>query len=69
MDSILSYNLKCLMIKHNVRQADIVAKTGMCKSHIYEIVMGHNRRPSIWTCVRIAEAIGCSLDDLVRTPK
>lgn len=69
MDSIIGHNLKCLMIRKDMRQADIVAKTGMPKSALSEIVNGYNRHPSVWTCARIAEALGCSIDDLVRMPK
>jgi transcriptional regulator with XRE-family HTH domain len=68
MDTIIGHNIKRLMAKHRVRQVDIVARTGMCKSHLSEIMNGHTTHPSVWTCVRIAEAIGCSLDELVGIP-
>jgi hypothetical protein len=43
---------------------------GMCKSHLSEIINGRTRHPSVWTVQRIADALGCRVDDLlnVRVP-
>lgn len=68
MDTIIGHNIKVMLKRNNLRQADVVRRTGMPKSHLSEIVNGHTSHPSVWTCVRIAEALQCSVDDLVRIP-
>jgi DNA-binding Xre family transcriptional regulator len=68
MDSIIGHNIKTLLNRRAMKQADVVRRTGMLKSHLSEIINGHNRHPSVWTCAKIAEALRCSIDDLVRIP-
>jgi DNA-binding Xre family transcriptional regulator len=67
LNSIIGHNLQRLLIEKGLRPVDVVRRSGICKSHVSEIMNGKITHPTIWTCVRLAEAIGCSLDDLVKS--
>lgn len=68
LNSIIGHNIQRLLDEKGLRPVDIVRRSGLCKSHISELMNGKTTHPTIWTCVRIAEAIGCRLDELVSYP-
>jgi len=68
MDSIIGHNIKDMIRLRAMTQADVVRRTGMSKSYLSEIISGKTTHPSVWTCAKIAEALRCSIDDLVRIP-
>jgi transcriptional regulator with XRE-family HTH domain len=65
LTSVIGANICRKLHAQGLRQKDIVSRTGMCKSHVSEIINGHNRHPSVWTAQRIADALGCRVDDLL----
>lgn len=68
MDTIIGHNIKVMLKRRSMKQDDVVRRSGMQKSHLSKIINGHTTQPSVWTCAKIAEAIGCSIEDLVRIP-
>jgi DNA-binding Xre family transcriptional regulator len=69
MDSIIGHNIKALIARKGVRQGEIAVKARIRESHLSDLVNGRSTHPSVWTCAKIAKALGCSIDDLVRMPK
>ncbi|AEI71141.1 hypothetical protein [EBPR siphovirus 5] len=43
---------------------DVADRTGLSKTHVWELEAGRTRNPSIDTAVRLARALGVSLDYL-----
>ena len=67
LNSIIGHNIQRLLAERGMRPVDVVKKSGICKSHLSEMMNGHTTHPTIWTCVRLAEAIGCDLNELVKS--
>ena len=68
MDSIIGHNIKAQLKRRAMKQADVVRRSGVSKSYLSELISGKTTHPSVWTCAKIAEALGCRIDDLVRIP-
>jgi transcriptional regulator with XRE-family HTH domain len=65
LPTIIGANISRKLHAQGITQAEVCRRTGMCKSMLSEIINGHTSHPSVWTMVRISEALGCRVDDLV----
>jgi transcriptional regulator with XRE-family HTH domain len=63
--TVIAANIQIQMDALGINQAEVCRRTGMRKSHLSEIMRGHNTHPSVWTMARIASAFGCKVDDLI----
>ena len=63
--TVIAANIQIQMDMIGINQAEVCRRTGMCKSHLSEIMNGHTTHPSVWTMARIASAFGCRVDDLI----
>lgn len=57
--------LEALRRAHKWSQGQLVIKTGLDKSTVYQILAGARKDPPIGTIMRFADAFGVSLDALV----
>jgi transcriptional regulator with XRE-family HTH domain len=59
-----SHNLRMEMTRANMRVNELASQANVSTSMMSRYRMG-NRKPSLDTLLRIKNALGCSLDDLI----
>lgn len=57
-------NVRRLLHEHGVTETEVAARIGHDPNTMYRICNGR-RMPSAYTAKRIADAIGCSVDELL----
>ena len=61
---IFSKNLKQIMKEDNIKQEDLANEIGISRTMISRYVTGECL-PSLYTTVKIADALFCTVDDLL----
>ena len=65
----LADNLKRLRMQKQWTQPRLADETGLSKSYIYMLEAGDMTNPALETLFKIAEALGCTVADLIGEPK
>lgn len=63
--NILKGNLQKLMEKHGYNNVSLAKKINMTRLSILNILHGKNKNPSITTVSALAQALDCSIDELI----
>ncbi len=61
----LGKNLLLALYDRKMTQTELAAQLGVTQAAVSEWVR-EKKRPTIETCVKIADVLGCTLDELIR---
>lgn len=59
--------LRELRLKNKMTQQELSAKTGIAQGVISDIESGSTQNPRFDTVVKLADALGCSLSDFIKS--
>lgn len=69
MKTIIAANLDRLLDNKGFNYAELSKISRVSKGHLSDIRHGNISAPSVWTLKRIADALGCKVDDLITTKR
>ena len=67
MKTLIAANLDRLLEAKGFSYAELSRISRVSKGHLSDIRHGNVSAPSVWTLKRIADALGCKVDDLITT--
>lgn len=65
----LQIQLKSQLLKSNLTIREVERRAGLNRSALGNILQGKSKNPTLHTLYAIAEALGCSLSDLIESPE